>query len=121
MARHWEVQRHRVPPATARQIGLLRPAGRLSVLRGRVIEASDTSAGVRVSIGFGESQAELRAGWLINCTGPASDISSRATSCCAAFWIEGSPGPTRCGWAGYRFARSRAEHRREASRPTSTL
>jgi len=60
------VQRHRVPPATARQIGLLRSAGRLSVLRGRVIEASDTSADLRVSIGFGESQAELRAGWLIN-------------------------------------------------------
>jgi len=66
VARYWEVRRHRVPPATARQIGLLRSAGRLSVLRGRVIEASDTSAGVRVSIGFGESQAELRAGWLIN-------------------------------------------------------
>jgi uncharacterized NAD(P)/FAD-binding protein YdhS len=74
VARYWEVHRHRVPPATARRIDELRSAGRLSVLRGRVIAVSDTPTGLYVRIEHGARVAEVAAGWLINATGPATDV-----------------------------------------------
>ena len=77
-ARHWEVHRHRVPPATARRAGALRSAGRLSVLRGRVTEAGAEPGGVRVRIEASGSDTSLPAGWLINCTGPGGDITATA-------------------------------------------
>ncbi len=82
-ARYWEVHRHRVPPATARRVGALRSAGRLSVRAGRVTATWPEPAGVRLRIeGGGDGSpgaaAELTAGWLINCTGPAADITATA-------------------------------------------
>lgn len=72
------LDRHRVPPATERQAAALRSAGRLSVLRGQVTEAAGAPGGIRVRVDCGGSAAELTAGWLINCTGPASDIGATA-------------------------------------------
>lgn len=77
-ARHWEVHRHRLPPATARQASLLIATGRLSVLRGRVASASTSSSGIRVRIDDGGTSTDLAAGWLVNCTGPAADITATA-------------------------------------------
>jgi uncharacterized NAD(P)/FAD-binding protein YdhS len=76
VARYWEVHRHRMPPETARRAAALASQGRLSVLRGRVTAASDDRDGVRVRIDHDGSSAELRAGWLINCTGGAADITA---------------------------------------------
>jgi uncharacterized NAD(P)/FAD-binding protein YdhS len=76
VARYWEVHRHRVPPATARRIDLLRSAGRLSVHRGSVIAVTEAPDGLRVRIEQGDRTAEIAAGWLINATGPAADITS---------------------------------------------
>ena len=76
VARYWEVHRHRVPPATARRIDQLRSAGRLSVLRGRVIAVSDKPTGLCVRIEQGAGVAEVAVGWLINATGPAADITA---------------------------------------------
>ena len=76
VARYWEVHRHRVPPATARRIDQLRSAGRLSVLRGRVIAVSDKPTGLCVRIEQGAGVAEVGAGWLINATGPAADVTA---------------------------------------------
>ncbi len=78
VARYWEVHRHRVPPETARRAAALVSAGRLSVRRGRVTAATGQRAGVRVRIDHAGSSAELAVGWLINCTGPASDITTTA-------------------------------------------
>lgn len=78
LARYWEVHRHRVPPETARRIAALTSAGRLKVHRGRVIAAWDEHGGVRVRIDHGGSSTDLAAGWLINCTGPAADITTTA-------------------------------------------
>jgi uncharacterized NAD(P)/FAD-binding protein YdhS len=78
VARYWEVHRHRVSPETARRIAALASAGRLAVHRGRVTAASDEPGGVRVRIDQGGSSAELAVGWLINCTGPAADITATA-------------------------------------------
>jgi uncharacterized NAD(P)/FAD-binding protein YdhS len=71
VARYWEVHRHRVPPATAQRIDQLRSAGRLSVLRGRVIAVADRPTGLCVRIEQGAQVTEIAAGWLINATGPA--------------------------------------------------
>jgi uncharacterized NAD(P)/FAD-binding protein YdhS len=75
-ARYWEVHRHRLPPATARQASTLIAAGRLSVRRGHVAAASTGRGGVRVRIDDGGRATELAAGWLVNCTGPAADITA---------------------------------------------
>jgi len=76
VARYWEVHRHRVPPETARRIAALASDGRLIVHRGRVAAASNEHGGLRVRIDQGGSSAELDAGWLINCTGAATDITT---------------------------------------------
>jgi len=78
VARYWEVHRHRVPPETALRAAALTSAGRLSVHRGRLAAVSDQPDGLRVRIDHGGSSAELTAGWLVNCTGPASDITATA-------------------------------------------
>ena len=76
VARYWEVHRHRVPPATARRIDQLRSAGRLSVQRGRIIAVAETPTGLCVRIEHGGQVTEVAAGWLINATGPAADITA---------------------------------------------
>ena len=78
VARYWEVHRHRAPPATARRAAALTSAGRLSVLRGHVVAASDERGGVRVHIDHGGTSTELATGWVINATGPATDITTTA-------------------------------------------
>jgi uncharacterized NAD(P)/FAD-binding protein YdhS len=73
------VHRHRVPPGTARRAAALSSAGRLSVHRGRVVAVTDQHGCVRLRIDCGRSAAtELAVGWLVNCTGPASDITGTA-------------------------------------------
>ena len=76
LARYWEVHRHRIPPATAARVSALRASGRLSVLRGRVVAASDQPGGMRLWIGHGGPATELTAGWLINGTGPGTDVTA---------------------------------------------
>ena len=46
--------------------------------RGYIAAATDDRGGVRVRIDNGGSSTELAAGWLINCTGPAADITTTA-------------------------------------------
>jgi uncharacterized NAD(P)/FAD-binding protein YdhS len=76
VARYWEVHRHRVPPATARRIDQLRSAGRLSVQRGRIVAVAEKPAGLCVRIEHGGQVTEIAAGWLINATGPAADVTA---------------------------------------------
>jgi uncharacterized NAD(P)/FAD-binding protein YdhS len=76
VARYWEIHRHRVPPETARRAAALTAAGRLSIHRGRIIAAAAQRGGLRVHIDH--SGADLAVGWLINCAGPASDITATA-------------------------------------------
>jgi uncharacterized NAD(P)/FAD-binding protein YdhS len=80
VARYWEVHRHRMPPATARRITELRCTGRLSVLRGRVTGITEVPGGLgkerlRIEVEQGSSVTDLAAGWLINATGPGTDLS----------------------------------------------
>jgi uncharacterized NAD(P)/FAD-binding protein YdhS len=98
VARYWEVHRHRVPPQTAARIAALTSGGRLIVHRGRVAAASNEHGGLRVSIEHG-SPADVRAGWLINCTGAATDITTTADPLLRHLLDSGlaRPGPLRLG------------------------
>ena len=78
VARYWEVHRHRVPPATARRIAELRRTGRLYVHWGSVSSVAERAGHLRVRIEQNGIKAELIAGWLINGTGPARDITCAA-------------------------------------------
>jgi len=75
VARYWEVHRHRMPPQTASRIAGLRCTGRLSVQAGRIIAVTEAPGGLRIRISQGGTVTELAAGWLVNATGPNSDIS----------------------------------------------
>jgi len=99
VARYWEVHRHRVPPATARRIERLRSAGRLTVRPGRITAVSDGPAGLRVRIEQDARAAELEAGWLINATGSAADVTTTTDPLLRALLDGGLavPDPLRLG------------------------
>ena len=99
VARYWEVHRHRLPPATARKIDQLRSAGRLSVLRGRVIGVSEHPTGLCVRIKHGPRVTEMAAGWLINATGAAANITATTDPLLRSLLQNGlaRPDPLRLG------------------------
>ncbi len=102
LGRYWEVHRHRTPPATARRIGRLRSEGRLSVHRGRVIAVSEAPAGLHVQIEQAEPDtrpASILAGWLINATGPAADVTATTDPLLRGLLDDGMavPDPLRLG------------------------
>lgn len=67
-ARHWEIHRHRIPPATAAKIERLKAAGRLKVLSGCVDAVTPGPEGVLVHL----KDRDLPVSWVVNATGPAS-------------------------------------------------
>ncbi len=77
---HWDVRRHRIAPDIARQLGVLRDGGRLEVLTAGVVSAEPTPDGrVQVTIAPAHAPAEkVRRTFqgVINCTGPACDITA---------------------------------------------
>jgi uncharacterized NAD(P)/FAD-binding protein YdhS len=75
VARYWEVHRHRMPPEAARRISVLRGTGRLSVHAGQVRAVTPVPGGLRIRCEHeaGGSPGH-EAGWLVNATGPAADI-----------------------------------------------
>ncbi len=74
VARYWEVHRHLVPPATASKITMLRGTGRLTVQRGQISSVAAAGDHLRISVRSDRGESELTAGWLINGTGPSSDV-----------------------------------------------
>lgn len=74
-ARHlraiWLVHRHRLAPDVAALLAALQQDGRLDVLAGRIIGATTTPAGYRVTIRKRGGATMLNdANWILNCTGP---------------------------------------------------
>ena len=76
VARHWEVHRHRMPPATAARIGQLRADGRLRLIRGRISAVTTDGPRLRARIDQQQGHLDLTAGWVVDATGPAADITS---------------------------------------------
>ncbi|HEY7432353.1 MAG TPA: hypothetical protein VH641_16640 [Streptosporangiaceae bacterium] len=76
VARYWEVHRHRIPPRTASRLAALRAAGRLSVHAGRVSGVSQQPGGLLARVESDGGAHDLPCGWLINATGPATNLAA---------------------------------------------
>jgi uncharacterized NAD(P)/FAD-binding protein YdhS len=64
-----------MPPETARRVSSLHCAGRLQVHAGQVSAVTAVPGGLRVRIEHEDGDStEHEAGWLVNATGPASDV-----------------------------------------------
>ena len=74
----WDVHRHRIPPAIDLTIEAMEMSGRLDIVAGRIdrIEQADGGVAVRWRPRTGGARAPLRAGWLIDCSGPGHDPAS---------------------------------------------
>jgi uncharacterized NAD(P)/FAD-binding protein YdhS len=99
VARYWEIHRHLVPPATASRITALRGRGRLTVHRGRVLRAAQTDRRLQILADDGQDVLELRADWLVNAAGPATDVTEAATPLLRDLFASGAarPDPLRLG------------------------
>ncbi|MGI5228175.1 FAD/NAD(P)-binding protein [Actinoallomurus sp. CA-142502] len=97
VARYWEVHRHRIPPATADRIDAFRAAGRLRLLRGRLLSATPGPDEVTVRLDEGGGERELRVGWFVNGTGPAADVSGDPLLCGLITAGLARPDPLRLG------------------------
>jgi uncharacterized NAD(P)/FAD-binding protein YdhS len=74
---YWDAHRHRMPPAVADRVAALLRAGRLKVQAARVAEVRPWSDGFEVALvprGFGRPLPGLQVGWIVNATGPETDI-----------------------------------------------
>ncbi|MFF4495912.1 FAD/NAD(P)-binding protein [Streptomyces sp. NPDC001546] len=67
----WNVHRHRIPPATARALRRETAAGRIAVTQGEIADAQETAGSLTLHLRDGRT---LRAGTVINCTGPEEDV-----------------------------------------------
>jgi uncharacterized NAD(P)/FAD-binding protein YdhS len=89
-----------VPPATARRIAELRCTGQLRLLQGQVTGVAEQADQIRVRIGRDTGRArELTAGWLINGSGPAADVTRAADPLLRDLFGSGlaRPDPLRLG------------------------
>ncbi|MBV9412360.1 MAG: FAD/NAD(P)-binding protein [Acidimicrobiia bacterium] len=73
-ARVWEVHRHRMAPTVAASIDELRDGGHLVVRSGAIESVVAEPAALRVAVRRSGTVRELRAGHIVNCTGPSTDI-----------------------------------------------
>jgi uncharacterized NAD(P)/FAD-binding protein YdhS len=99
VARYWEVHRHRMPAATARRITELRCTGQLRLHQGRITGVSERDGQVHAQVAQSDGPAELSAGWLINGTGPAADITTAPGPLLGDLFARGlaRPDPLRLG------------------------
>src|SRR6185295_10934282 len=68
----WDVHRHRIAPDVAQTVARMVAEGRLEIVAGRIVSASDTDQGLEVSYrlrGAASIQSE-RFAFAFNCTGP---------------------------------------------------
>lgn len=73
---YWDVLRHRCAPAPFEQWRALLERGAISVIAGRLLDHRQTDGGIEVTLrrrGMNTTET-LRAAWVINCTGSASDV-----------------------------------------------
>ncbi len=72
----WDVHRHRMPPRVADRLQQARTQGQLRIYAGRVLGTSVTAGSAEIVYRpRGKTQSEtLRVARVINCTGPAADL-----------------------------------------------
>ncbi len=91
----WDVHRHRLPQEIDARLGELRAQGRLEVLPANLVGAR--RQGLRVLVETrprgGELRRTVEGAWVINCTGPAGDISRLSDPLIGALIAEGVARP----------------------------
>lgn len=97
----WDVHRHRMAPAIAERIGAARASGQLRVHAGRIVGLvrHDDQAEVTWQKRGSASSTTLRVARVINCTGPASDVTCVADPLLRSLLAGGlaRPDPLRLG------------------------
>lgn len=73
----WDVHRHRIAPQVADRLDAMKADGRLSVIAGKVLQATPQGRSLRLSWrGRGDDEPrDLAVHRVINCTGPLGDLS----------------------------------------------
>jgi uncharacterized NAD(P)/FAD-binding protein YdhS len=99
VARYWEIHRHRMPPPTADRIHALQAAGRLRLITGRVTAARTDGDQIHLTLIRPGHITQTTAGWLVNATGPGSDITATPDPLLRSLLASGliRPGPHRLG------------------------
>jgi uncharacterized NAD(P)/FAD-binding protein YdhS len=94
--RIWDIHRHRIPLDTAAEIQAMRAAGRLVLYRGAVVDTVADGAALCVTLSNGRV---LRAGAVLNCTGPQEDVRGVADPLVTELLSTGQarPGPLGLG------------------------
>ncbi len=99
---HWEVHRHRLAPAVAARVDVLRASGQLQVHAGRLLSlvATDSKLEARLQPRGTGREERLTVDLAINCTGPAGH-SANADPLVSALLRKGMarPGPLGLGLA----------------------
>jgi len=87
----WEVHRHRMPPAVAERFQALLASGQVRIVAGRVELARADERGIDITIREreGERLHDLRAGWVINCTGPSPANDARSNPVIGSLLVHG--------------------------------
>jgi uncharacterized NAD(P)/FAD-binding protein YdhS len=96
---YWEVHRHRSAPEPAQHIQQLVKSGRLNIMAGRALSISDNPNGITLTIRQrGRANAEsLSVDYLLNCTGPQSDIRQLPDTLCSRLVAQGLIQPDNLG------------------------
>jgi uncharacterized NAD(P)/FAD-binding protein YdhS len=101
LSRRWDVHRHRMAPAVAAMLAQLESTGRLQIERASIAGIELVEDGVEVTLARGrnETPEPVRFDRVVNCTGPALDLTSAADPLLDALFDRGSirPGPLRLG------------------------
>ncbi len=95
---YWEVHRHRSAPELAAALVRLIDERRLRVHAARVLRFKERSGRVAVTLRRrGGGDTVLRVGWVINCTGPASDLRTLPDPLIASLRTQGLIRPDALG------------------------
>ncbi|HTZ53425.1 MAG TPA: FAD/NAD(P)-binding protein [Candidatus Acidoferrum sp.] len=70
----WAIHRYRVPPATYAAFERMNAEGRVTIHRGRVRGGAANARGITLQIAASDASLELRASYVVNCTGPNADL-----------------------------------------------
>jgi uncharacterized NAD(P)/FAD-binding protein YdhS len=74
----WAIHRYRVPAATYAAFARMNAENRIRLHRGRIVDGRADRAGITLTVRHGNTSSELHAAYVVNCTGPNSDLRSAA-------------------------------------------
>ena len=97
---YWDVLRHRCAPVASTRYGELLASGAVSVFAGRVLAYHEDAQGVQVTWrprGAPDRIEHLRVSYVINCTGPDSDLRRCRTPLIRDLLAQGSIRPDALG------------------------